>query len=82
MTPKVCILSVRIFFKRDCEWGMRKGGVWKWTRRGVEGEGRRLMSNFDDMNQYTAHRYCIKVIMQPSSAIVDFSLFYNGSVDK
>ena len=38
--------------------------------------------NFDDMNQYTAHRYCIKVIMQPSSAIDDFSLFYNGSVDK
>lgn len=48
----------------------------------MEGEGRKLMSNFDDMNQYTAHRYCIKVIMQPSSAIDDFSLFYNGPVDK
>ena len=41
------------------------------------------MYNFDDMYQYTAHWLLLfeGVIMQFSSAIVDFYLFYDGPVD-
>lgn len=42
MTPKVCILSVRIFFKRDCEWGMQKGRSVEVDKAGGGGGGEKV----------------------------------------
>ena len=42
-----------------------------------------MMYNFDDVYQYPAHWSLLNqgVLMQLSSAIVDFYLFYDGLVD-
>ena len=41
----------------------------------------KLMYNFDDVYQYTVHIDCEGVVMQFSSAIIEFYLFYDRPVD-
>ena len=57
------------------------GGEWESTR-GQEA-GLLIMYSFDDLYQYTKHKLLLyqNIIMQFSSAIVDFYSFYDRLVD-